>query len=60
MGNDGNARSRDQGISSAHQYKLESFVRKHNLTTMRARAILARSGDSRQKADAAAALANGK
>ena len=52
----------DEGrpVAGPVQYKLESFVRKHHLTTMRARTILANAGASREKADAAAVRANSK
>lgn len=47
-------------VAKIAQYKLDYFVRKHDLTTIRARSILAKAGGSRDKANAAAILANSK
>ncbi len=47
-------------VAKIGQYKLDYFVRKHDLTTIRARGILAKAGGSRDKANAAAILANSK
>lgn len=47
-------------VADLSQYKLDYFVKKHDLTTIRARSILARAGASRDKANAAAILANRK